>query len=161
MAEDELSQKRREVENKITKWLHDEGYKIDPIANDKSYYYSTVYTITPGGNKTSRISIDIPKDSLDKINVGAVFGYKLMEKPSYFTNDADRSNRCNTAITDTLDTYNVRWSINATVEDNEIEITKTIFFDGLSKHILFDTIGDVRVAHRAVNNTYKRLQKPE
>jgi hypothetical protein len=53
------------------------------------------------------------------------------------------------------------WGVNATVEDHEIEIVKTIFFDGLSKHVLFETIGDIRVAHDAINNTFKKLQKPE
>lgn len=149
MAEDkQLSQQRKEVVEKITNWFQKEGYLIKPeTTNDKSYYYAAVYHQT----NTTRIFVDIPKDSLDKINVGTIFGYKLLEKPSYFSSDANSSNRYANAICNALQSINVQYEMGQEVEDVEIKIWKTIYFDGLSKHTLFETRGDVLAAYRSLH----------
>lgn len=156
VADKQLNQQRKEVVEKIIKWLQDEGYIIkQETANDKSYYHADV----SHQKNTPRIFVDIPKDSLDKINVGTIFGYKLLEKPSYFSSDANSSNRYANAICNALQSINIQYETCQEVEDVEIKIWKTIYFDGLSKHTLFETRGDVLSAYRSLSLVYNQFFK--
>jgi hypothetical protein len=55
----------------------------------------------------------------------------------------------------------IEWRVSAAVEDHEIEITKTIYSDGLSQHTLFETRGDILAAYTDVHNTYKKLSRQD
>jgi hypothetical protein len=157
MAENNPSQ--QSIGDKITKWFHDEGYVVEPAANDKSYYYANVYFVTPSGHRTSRIFVDIPKNSRDKINVGTRIDYELLEKPSNSSGDNNVANTYNAAFTDALFPLNIAFNIDLTVERIKVEILKTIYFDGLSKHVLFDIKSDVLAAYNTITLVHKRLLK--
>ena len=96
--------------------------------------------------------------AISKINVGTVLGYKLHEKPSNFLGSVEDANKYNVAFRDALDSLNIQCSTEAHIEDIVIKI-KTIYFDGLSKHVLFETKGDVLAACRVLDAVHKRLSK--
>lgn len=45
------------------------------------------------------------------------------------------------------------------VEDIDITIWKPIYFDGLSKHVLFETTGDVVAAYRSLRLVHTQISK--
>jgi hypothetical protein len=153
MSLNDNTEKDKAIE-KINNWLKEEGYTVKEKSDPKSYYCANIFY--PKQN-TPYISIDIPKDSLDKIHVGTIFGYKLIEKTSNFFDDANYTNKFYVAFVNTLESLNVRYTMDADVQDTEIKIQKVIYFDGLSKHVLFETIGNVLAACRALNLEYKQL----
>lgn len=148
-----------EIIYKIKKWFKEEGYTIEEVSNPTTYFDANVYYVTNTGYKTTHIHVTIPKDSTDKINVGTIFGYKITEESSDFFKDADKANKVHVSLLDTLDSLNINFTTNAAPEDIEINISKTIYFDGFSKHILFETSGDVLTAYRILDLTYKRTLK--
>jgi hypothetical protein len=150
MSLNENAEKNKVIE-KIKKWLNEEGYTVNVRSTSDSYYHATIVK-----QKALTVDIDITKDSVDKIHVETVFGSQRNEKPSYTSEDAHKAATHDIALIRTLIPLNVEHSVDATMEGMEIRMWKTIYFDGLSKHVLFETIGDVRAAYRALDLMHKQ-----
>jgi hypothetical protein len=143
--------KPNEVVAKIIQWLKEEGYTVNERSTSDSYYHATIVK-----QKALPVDIDIPKDSVDKIHVETVFGSERKERPSYTSEDAHKAANHDIALIRTLIPLNIKHRVDATMEGMEIRIWKTIYFDGLSKHVLFETIGDVSAAYRALELVHKQ-----
>jgi hypothetical protein len=130
MSLNDNAEKDKVIE-KIKKWLKEEGYTVNERSTSSSYYHATIVKL-----KASAVDIDTPKESVDKIRVETVFGSQREENLSCTSEVADQAANHDTALIRTLIPLNIEHSANATIEDMEIKIRKTIYFDGLSKHVL-------------------------
>ena len=162
--ENDINLQRQEIIRKITEWLHEEGFTINDESDDSAYYKATIYQQTPSGGKTPRISINIPKDKSDKIYVETTFGSRLREEAMDFFKDADdfkdadNANKLTAALHEAIEPLNITSVGHSATEDVEVKVFKTIYFNGFSKHVLLETIGDVRAAFNAMNLAYQKLK---
>jgi hypothetical protein len=150
MSLNDNAEKDKVIE-KIKKWIKEEGYTVNERSTSDSYYHATIVKA-----KALPVDIDIPNDSVDKIYVETVFGSERNEKPSYTSEDAHKAASHDIALIKTLIPLNVGHRVDATIEGMEIRLWKTIYCDGLSKHVLFETIGDVSAAYRALELVHKQ-----
>jgi hypothetical protein len=155
---------REQVVEKITKWLKEEGHKVELGRHSKAYYFGTVKMyekkLDSKGNievdefKFDAIHVNIPMDYRDRIWIENVAGFSSVDKDAF--NGLPETTQHNFIFELKLALYQLNVIFDF-MDNTSIKISKLIFFDGLSKHILFDTISAVLSANRTSGVKYGQL----
>ena len=150
---------QRDTINKVVRWLIVEGLEPQQITQLRkdACYYGVV--ISNEGEKTTEqrekerreaFHILFPVDRLDSLIISEIIIFDLKSQKSYAslatkTNGILEQNRFYSDLELVLHQMNVNFMIKKNIRElQSLEISKIIFFDGLTKDILFNTINTVR-----------------
>lgn len=137
---DKLSQ-QQEIIERVVNWIKEEGY--DPIEvthlNKNANYFATIKVSEKKG-----FNIVFPSKNLDSLLIIAILRLKKDFQIEYMALQRLDKNRLFFDIKIALLQMNVHFDIRDGVESiNIFEVKKVIYFDGLTKDKLFDTIYSV------------------
>jgi hypothetical protein len=150
---------QRDTINKVVGWLIEEGLEpqeITQLRKDACYYgvvISNEAEKTPEQREKERreaFHILFPVDRLDSLIISEIIIFDLKSQKSYAslatkTNGILEQNRFYSDLELVLHQMNVNFMIKKNIRElQSLEISKIIFFDGLTKDILFNTINTVR-----------------
>jgi hypothetical protein len=149
--------KQRGTINKVIEWLIEEGLEPQEITHLRkdACYYGVV--ISDGAEKTNQhekqrrkaFHIHFPIDRLDSLSISEIIILDLQSQKSYAaladkTNGILEQNRFYFDLELALLQMNVYFVINKNMRElKSLEISKVLFFDGLTKDTLFNTINTV------------------
>jgi hypothetical protein len=149
--------KQRDTINKVIEWLIEEGLEPQEITHLRkdACYYGVV--ISDGAEKTNQhekqrrkaFHIHFPIDRLDSLSISEIIILDLQSQKSYAaladkTNGILEQNRFYFELELALLQMNVYFVINKNMRElKSLEISKVLFFDGLTKDTLFNTINTV------------------
>jgi hypothetical protein len=149
LDKERINLEREQVIEKIAKWLVEEGYQIEPISGSEAYYLGAVKIYGNFENDESDLDviyINIPGNSHDKVLIENVVSFSTVDKNAFnrlpLTTQDDFIFQLKQAL------YQLNVAFNFMDDITTIKIWKVIFFDGLSKHVLFDTISAILSANR-------------
>jgi hypothetical protein len=150
---------QRDTIKKVIDWLRDEGLEPQEITHLRkdACYYGVVIS-NEAENKTEQrekqrreaFHILFPIDRLDSWSISQIIILDLQSQKSYAslaakTNGILEQNRFYFDLELALLQMNVYFIIKKNMQElQSIEISKVVFFDGLTKDTLFDTINTVR-----------------
>ncbi|HKG70408.1 MAG TPA: DUF2299 family protein [Nitrososphaeraceae archaeon] len=143
---------------KVIDWLREEGLEpqeITHLRKDTCYYgvvISNESEKTEQREKQRREAFHIlfPTDKLDSLSISEIFILDLQSQKSYAsladkTNGILEQNRFYFDLELVLLQMNVHFIIKKNMRElQSLEISKVVFFDGLTKNTLFNTINAVR-----------------
>jgi len=143
---------------KVIDWLREEGLEpqeITHLRKDACYYgvvISNESEKTEQREKQRREAFHIlfPTDKLDSLSISEIFILDLQSQKSYAsladkTNGILEQNRFYFDLELVLLQMNVHFIIKKNMRElQSLEISKVVFFDGLTKNTLFNTINAVR-----------------
>jgi hypothetical protein len=148
---------QRDTIKKVVDWLIEEGLEPKEITHLRkdACYYGVV--ISDEAEKTERreqqrrkaFHILFPIDRLDSLNISEIIIFDLQSQKSYASLAAKNSgileqNRFYFDLELALLQMNVYFVINKNMRElQSLEISKVVFFDGLTKDTLFNTINTV------------------
>jgi hypothetical protein len=148
---------QRDTIKKVVDWLIEEGLEPKEITHLRkdACYYGVV--ISDEAEKTERreqqrrkaFHILFPIDRLDSLSISEIIIFDLQSQKSYASLAAKNSgileqNRFYFDLELALLQMNVYFVINKNMRElQSLEISKVVFFDGLTKHRLFNTINTV------------------
>jgi hypothetical protein len=155
--EKKLANQRDEIW-KVIDWLREEGLEpqeITHLRKDACYYgvvISNESEKTEQREKQRREAFHIlfPIDKLDSLSISEIFILDLQSQKSYAsladkTNGILEQNRFYFDLELVLLQMNVHFIIKKNMRElQSLEISKVVFFDGLTKNTLFNTINTVR-----------------
>jgi hypothetical protein len=164
---------QRDTIKKVIDWLRDEGLEpqeITHLRKDACYYGVVISNETE--NKTEQrekqrreaFHILFPIDRLDSLSISQIIILDLQSQKSYAslaakTNGILEQNRFYFDLELALLQMNVYFIIKKNMRElQSIEISKVVFFDGLTKDTLFDTINTVRNSIAIVRIKMSRLR---
>ena len=160
-----LDLEREQVVEKITKWLHEEGHKIELGSHPEAYYFGIVKMYEKKLNSEGNVEIDesefdaiyikIPEDYRDRILIENVVSFSPVDKNAFNRLPPTTQHTFIFELKQALYQLNILYDFTDKLEP--IKIWKLIFFDGLSKHILFDTVSAVISANRVAELKYGQL----
>jgi hypothetical protein len=149
--------KQRDTINRVIAWLIEEGLEPQEITHLRkdACYYGVV--ISDGAEKTNQhekqrrkaFHIHFPIDRLDSLSISEIIILDLQSQKSYAaladkTNGILEQNRFYFDLELALLQMNVYFVINKNMRElKSLEISKVLFFDGLTKDTLFNTINTV------------------
>jgi hypothetical protein len=154
--------KQQDTIKKVVNWLREEGLELQEITHlrkDASYYGVVVISSNEEAEKTEQrekqrrdaFHILFPIDKLDSLSISQIIILDLQSQKSYASLAATKpngileQNRFYFDLKLTLLQMNVYFIIKKNMRElQSLEISKVIFFDGLTKDTLFDTINTVR-----------------
>ncbi len=148
---------QRETIRKVTDWLKEEGLEpqeITHLRKDSSYYgviISNEEEKTEQTEKQQRRAFHIlfPVDKFDSLRISEIIIFDLQSQKSYSslgakTNGIFEQNAFYFDLQRALLHMNVHFVIRKNMRElQSLEIYKVIFFDGLTKNELFDTIDTI------------------
>src|SRR5215211_5575111 len=148
---------QRDTIKKVVDWLIEEGLEPKEITHLRkdACYYGVV--ISDEAEKTERreqqrrkaFHILFPIDRLDSLSISEIIIFDLQSQKSYASLAAKNSgileqNRFYFDLELALLQMNIYFVINKNMRElQSLEISKVVFFDGLTKHRLFNTINTV------------------
>ena len=160
-SEDSVKEKQlayqEDTISKVKSWLREEGFEpkeITHLRKDASYYGVVVSERAEETNqgeiqRRDAFHILFPNDRLDSLSISEIIILDLQSQKSY-ASLADRPNGIleqNTFYFDlklALLQMNVNFAIKKNMRElQSLEISKVVFFDGLTKDTLFKTINTV------------------
>ncbi len=158
------SDKRRQLDNqrdtikKVIGWLREEGLEpneIKHLLKDACYYGvvisdQTEKTEQRENQRQEAFHILFPVDKLDSLRISQIIIFDLKSQKSYAslaakTNGILEQNRFYFDLELALLQINVHFIIKKNMQElQSLEISKVVFFDGLTKDTFFNTINTVR-----------------
>lgn len=145
-------QNKSEVGRKIIQWLKEESAIFQEETDPYRMFKVVVYPA-----KDMPVHITIDKQKVDSLNLVPRSAFSELDKKALsHSNDkrVDFVRRLRSVLFQSRVTYNFYPNFN-TIE--HIEIYKTIYFDGLSKHIFFQYIEDIVRALLWLSLEYEKL----
>ena len=151
---------QRDTIKKAIDWLREEGlepHEITHLRKDACYYGVVISDEAEKTEQTEKqrreaFHILFPIDRLDSLRISEIIIFDLQSQKSYSslaakTNGILEQNRFYFDLELTLLQMNVYFIIKKNIRElQSLEISKVIFFDGLTKDTLFNTINTVRNA---------------
>ena len=143
------NREKNEVADKIRRWLNEEGYQINEIRDPNTDFHFQI--------QNPNVSIMIDKEKPDRITMATFVSFpKLDQRLLTFMSNEGQKFFWN--MRDRLITIGVGYGIHPSIEKVErIDITKILYFDGLTKNILFNSLFDIRRGIECVNLQYEWL----
>jgi hypothetical protein len=144
--------------NKISQWIQDEGF---PLLPEENPYNDFAFKIKYSENETAYVVMR--KDRKDSITVYTRSDFSPLDRKAFSNLPSGKKREFIDAIAASLLNLNLHFRFHPNHEQMEsLEITKDIFFDGLTKDRLFEVIDRIlsgmQLAHMAY---YKYLPQPE
>ncbi len=127
------------VENKIRKWLLDEGYDVKKINDPRSHFS---YSFTRAGDL--HFFVLQLKNKIDSIIVFLFLGFGKEGTGTFSSMSDDKREKIRENIIVDLATIGCEYAFLPKEAPNRIRLSKIIYYDGLSKHNFFESIGLVR-----------------
>jgi hypothetical protein len=157
---EKLLANQRDTIKKAIDWLREEGlepHEITHLRKDACYYGVVISDEAEKTEQTEKrrreaFHILFPIDRLDSLRISEIIIFDLQSQKSYSslaakTNGILEQNRFYFDLELTLLEMNVYFIIKKNIRElQSLEISKVIFFDGLTKDTLFNTINTVRNA---------------
>ena len=161
-AKENIELQKEEVITKITKWLKEEGHSIETGFNPKAYYFGIIKLYDKAletaeeleQSKFDAIHISIPNDFDDRVLIENVCGFSNIDKKAFEKLPQRTQHQFIFELKQALYQLNIIFEF---WEMTKVRLSKIIFFDGLSKHVLFDTITAILAANRTAEMKYGQL----
>ena len=149
--------KQRDAIKKVISWLRQEGLEpqeITHLRKDASYYGVVISSEAEKTEQQERqrreaFHVFFPIDRLDSLSISEIIILDLQSQKSYTSlaakpNGILEQNRFYFDLKLALLQMNVFFTIKKNIQElQSVEIYKVLFFDGLTKDALFDTINTV------------------
>jgi hypothetical protein len=135
--------KKNEVAEKTRKRLGEEGFHVNDVQDTNTDFHFQI--------QNPNVSIIIEKQKFDRVTLATYVAFPKLDQELFaFMNKEGKKFFWN--LRDKLIAINVGYTIHPSMEKVErIDITKVIYFDGLTKNIFFNSLSDVQRGIESVN----------
>jgi len=145
------SRKKKEIAKKIKKWLAEEGFQASKVQDTNTDFHFQI--------QNPNMSIIIDKRKIDCVTLVTYMGFPEIDQRmlSYLSKEGKKFFW---NLEYALNQLNVMYNIHPSIEEVErIDITKIIYFDGLTKHTFFSSLFDIQRGMHCVNIQYQWLSE--
>lgn len=146
-----MSQETKDIEEKIRKWLLDEGYDVKKI-NDPKSHFSYGFTRI----RDLHFFVLQLKNKIDSIVVFIFLGFGKEGSITLSNMSSDEREEIRGKIIVNLATIGCQYAFLPKETPDRVRLSKTIYYDGLSKHNFFETVDIVRRGFLIVSSTIRK-----
>ncbi|MFZ0224893.1 MAG: DUF2299 family protein [Candidatus Nitrosopolaris sp.] len=153
---DNTNNNKTEVRNKISQWIQDEGFELLP---EEDPYTDFTLKIKYSQNETAYVLMR--KDRKDSISVYTSSDFSPLDRKAFSNLSPGKKREFIDAISASLLNLNLHFIFHPNPEQMQyLQITKDIFFDGLTKDRFFDIICRVLSGMGLAHMAYYKYLNP-